>query len=205
MDRFKKEDFFTIPNYLTYFRLICVPVFIVLFFTSIKYNIYIALGVFILAEITDLLDGHIARKYNQITDVGKILDPLADKLLQVSAMISLSIIGYVPWTFAILLAIKELYMIVGSSLLVSKNIVAPSNTWGKRAATWLGYGLISSFFHPYLLLDNYFSVKTYISIDWVVIGVGIIIAFIAVFNYTTSIVRQIKGRNIGNEKIDIKY
>ena len=88
----KKEDFYNPPNILTYLRLLCVPAFIAVFFAidgAKNLNVYIAFGIFLFASVTDVLDGFIARRFNFITDLGKMLDPLADKLLQVSVAICL--------------------------------------------------------------------------------------------------------------------
>ena len=72
-----------LPNKLTIFRILCIPVFVVLMLVNtIPYNNYIAVGVFIIASLTDMLDGKIARKYNLVTNFGKFMDPLADKLLR---------------------------------------------------------------------------------------------------------------------------
>ena len=71
-----------LPNKLTIFRVLCVPVFVVMMLVDyIPYNHFIAVGIFIIASLTDLFDGKIARKYNLVTNFGKFLDPLADKIL----------------------------------------------------------------------------------------------------------------------------
>ena len=80
-----------LPNKLTIFRILCIPVFVVLMLVNaIPYNNYIAVGVFIIASLTDMLDGKIARKYNLVTNFGKFMDPLADKLLVSAALIVLA-------------------------------------------------------------------------------------------------------------------
>ena len=84
-----------LPNRLTLLRIILVPVFVALFFMDIPgfpYLRFIALGVFIIAALTDMLDGYIARKYNMVTKIGNFLDTIADKMLITSAMISVSVV-----------------------------------------------------------------------------------------------------------------
>lgn len=77
-------------NKITLIRIALIPVFLFFFLTDfVPYSYYISIAVFILASITDQLDGHIARKYNQITDFGKFIDPLADKILVISALIAM--------------------------------------------------------------------------------------------------------------------
>ena len=94
----KKEDFYNIPNILTYVRLLCVPAFVTVFFVvsgERNLNVFISFSIFLFASATDIVDGYIARKYNLITDLGKMLDPLADKLLQVSAAVCLCVNEFV--------------------------------------------------------------------------------------------------------------
>ena len=72
----RMEEFMNLPNKLTIFRILCIPVFVVLMLVNtIPYNNYIAVGVFIIASLTDMLDGKIARKYNLVTNFGKFMDP----------------------------------------------------------------------------------------------------------------------------------
>ena len=78
------SNVWTIPNVLTILRIILIPVFVVLFFKGQKMA---ALAVFCAASLTDMLDGYLARKLNQITDFGKLFDPLADKLMVLTAMV----------------------------------------------------------------------------------------------------------------------
>lgn len=198
--RIKKEDFFTLPNILTYFRLICVPIFIVIFFSSFKYAKFVALGVFAVAELTDIIDGKIARKYNLITDLGKVIDPLADKLLQVSTMICLTISGDLHIAFAILLGVKECIMIICGILFFVYNIIGAANVWGKKAASIIGYSMLAVFFHEYIVNLIGFP------LDWVFIGIGIVVAYIALMDYGVKAIRQLKDKRISDkEKIDLKY
>ena len=117
---FKKKDLFTIPNILTYIRLICIPIFVWLmieyYLSSAKSDLYMwaSFGVFLFAEITDICDGYIARHFNQISDIGKVLDPIADKVLQCVSMLMLCLCKNVHWAFAIIIIVKEVYMGVTS-------------------------------------------------------------------------------------------
>ena len=98
--KFSKKEIFTIPNILTYIRILCVPFFIwFMLDTNIPNNVYIAFGLFMFASITDMVDGFIARHYHLISDIGKIADPIADKLLQVSTLLCLTIIAKISWVF----------------------------------------------------------------------------------------------------------
>lgn len=94
-----------LANKLTCFRVVLIPVFMILLYTEFRYHLYAALGVFVIASITDLLDGKVARKYNMITDFGKFMDPLADKLLVMAAMVWFVAMGWMPaWAFFIVIA-----------------------------------------------------------------------------------------------------
>ena len=86
----------TTANKITVFRMLMVPVFVILLYLDLPSAGYWALGVFILASVTDTVDGYIARHYHQVTDLGKFLDPLADKLLVISAMAIFTERGYMP-------------------------------------------------------------------------------------------------------------
>lgn len=122
-----------IPNMLTVFRLILIPVFILVFFSSITNSLIYAIFIFIISGITDVLDGHIARKYNLVTDWGTIVDPLADKLFLLTVLTCLVVAKYIPiWILAILLC-KEGFLILTATILYNKGIIIPANIFGKAA------------------------------------------------------------------------
>lgn len=128
-----------IPNILSVIRLFMVPVFIVYYFRySVLPKTLISAGVFILAWITDALDGYLARRNNWITDVGKILDPLADKLMQLAAAVCFSIDNKIFLIFLIPLVIKELMMLIGAIIVMrSKKTVVQASWYGKVATVLL--------------------------------------------------------------------
>lgn len=123
-----------LPNKLTILRVIMIPFFVVLLLleggTNQTYR-YAADVVFILASLTDLLDGKIARKYNLVTNFGKFMDPLADKLLVCSALICLIELGQVP-AWMIIVIISREFIISGFRLVASDNgVVIAASYWGK--------------------------------------------------------------------------
>ncbi len=122
-----------IPNILTIFRLFLVPVFIWAYFESSVWGGI----VFVIACVTDVIDGIIARKFNAITKFGILIDPLADKMMQMSAVICLFISGILPQWIVTVIVAKELIMIVCASLLFKKDIIIPSNKVGKGATVFL--------------------------------------------------------------------
>ena len=138
------SNVWTIPNVLTILRIVLIPVFVILFFKDLKKA---ALAVFIIASLTDMLDGYLARKLNQITDFGKLFDPLADKLMVLTAMVCQTVAGPFPPVAVIIVAVKELVMVLGGIFMLSKNVVVYSNYVGKAAQVFFIASLILSFFH----------------------------------------------------------
>lgn len=133
MLNFKKEH---IPNYLSIFRILLIPLFVYLFlFSGSKGKIWGG-GVFILAGLTDVIDGFLARKFRWITDIGKLLDPLADKLMQIAAIICLYIEGFIQIWLILTIIIKELLMIFGAAFILKRGkIYVHSNWYGKLGTT----------------------------------------------------------------------
>ena len=121
------------PNKITVGRIILVPVFLVLLYLDLPYW---ALAVYIIACVSDLVDGRIARKYNLVTDFGKFMDPLADKLLVCSAMICLIDLKLIP-VWVVLIIIAREFIISGFRLVASDNgIVIAASYWGKFKTTF---------------------------------------------------------------------
>ena len=137
--QFKKS---IIPNLLTFFRILLVPLFVGVFISSIKFHREISAIIFIISSITDFLDGYIARKYKSETDMGRILDPLADKILVISALILLAIKKDIPIWILEALFLRELILIIGSALIIKREekIICPS-IWGKLATVFIFIGI----------------------------------------------------------------
>ncbi len=127
-----------LPNKLTTFRVILIPffVFFMLAPDMTGINNYIAAAIFIVASLTDLLDGKIARKYNLVTNFGKFMDPLADKLLVCSAMICLIQTGQLAAWIVVIIIARE-FIISGFRLIASDNgVVIAASYWGKFKTTF---------------------------------------------------------------------
>ncbi|NLB40681.1 MAG: CDP-alcohol phosphatidyltransferase family protein [Clostridiales bacterium] len=124
-----------LPNALTIARFFMVGVFPYLYFNDgIANNKAWAFAVFILAGVTDVLDGWIARRYNLITKWGKLMDPLADKLMLLMVLVCLAIDEVIPYWVIIIIAVKELTMILGAIfLLKEREVVVQANIYGKLA------------------------------------------------------------------------
>ena len=122
-----------LANKLTMFRVIIVPFFVLFMSVSIPYRFLWALILFALASITDLFDGKVARKYNMVTNFGKFLDPLADKILVAAALVCFVELGWTgAWVVFIILTrefvVSGIRLVAASS---DKKVVIPANIWGK--------------------------------------------------------------------------
>lgn len=117
-----------LPNKLTMGRIFAIPVFIVVFLTDYRYA---AAVIFILAALTDMLDGYIARKRNLVTNFGKLMDPLADKLLVMSALICLAQVGDVPGWMVIVILGREFIITGMRQVAAAQGIVIAAGTTGK--------------------------------------------------------------------------
>ena len=130
-----------IPNILTTVRLFLVPTFAYLLL--IKENILLAVIVFILAGLTDVVDGYIARHYNMISNFGMIYDPFVDKLMQITAFICLVINETIPFWLLVFVLVKELAMITVGGILYIKKIVVRSNRFGKTSTVIFYAGVLT--------------------------------------------------------------
>jgi len=149
-----------LPNKLTVFRIFLVPVFVVIGYLSIDNQLfgiplkYVLMDIiFIIASITDKLDGYIARKYNLITDFGKFLDPIADKILVLAALVMLTEFGRIPAFIPIIVLSRE-FLVSGYRLVAAKDgTVIAASIWGKIKTVTQMIAIILVFLDGY----SYFS------------------------------------------------
>ena len=121
-------------NKLTMARVVMIPVFLILLYADFRGHLLLSLAVFILASVTDFVDGYVARHYNQVTNFGKFMDPLADKLLVMSAMAWFVETGWMPaWAFFIVLA-REL-AVTGLRLIAVEQGVVIAAGWSGKVKT----------------------------------------------------------------------
>ncbi|MBE5761724.1 MAG: CDP-alcohol phosphatidyltransferase family protein [Clostridiales bacterium] len=147
----------TLPNILTVLRFIMVPVMAGLYITD---HNTAALIVFLLASLTDLLDGYIARKFNQITDWGKVMDPLADKVMLLTVLCCFYFVDHAIPLFVLLIAlIKECAMVVGGVFLYKKrDIVVYSKLYGKLATGLFFIGVVLTFLREHTAPYNLYMI-----------------------------------------------
>ena len=120
-----------LPNKLTLFRIFLIPVFIIVMMINIPNKFLIACMIFIIASVTDAMDGHIARKYNLITDFGKFMDPLADKLLVISALTTMIEFDLVAAWMVIIIVARELTVSILRAIAAADGKVIASSSGGK--------------------------------------------------------------------------
>ncbi len=174
----------TIPNVLTMIRLLLVPVFVVVYFRTSAEPKYAALAIFAAASLTDMLDGYLARKLNQITDFGKLFDPLADKLMVLSAMVCQAVTGVFPWAAVIVVACKELVMVLGGLFMLSRDVVVYSNIVGKAAQVCFILSLILSFFHVPLAE---WGTRLDLILLWITVGLAVLAMVVYAAEYLRSL------------------
>lgn len=176
-----------LANKLTILRILLVPIFMTFLVNeNIPYNDIIAAVIFIIASLTDSLDGYIARSRNQITKFGKFMDPLADKLLVVAALICFVEFGSIPSWMAFIIIARE-FMVTGIRILAaSENITIAASKWGKVKTISQMVGII-------LLLFNNFPFE-YINVpmDVIVMYIATLFTVISGFDY------YYKNRNLFN-------
>lgn len=189
------KDAWTIPNLLSVIRILLIPVFAALF---LKDYVIAAVVVIIIAELTDLIDGKIARKFNQVSALGKLLDPIADKLSQMSIVIVL-IIKY--WDNAIkylfmFFIIKELLMIIGGVVLLSKGLrPVAAEMWGKVATTVFCIVMIFvlAFGKGGALCDvTGFTLPD--TVTWILVSISAVCTLGSLLGYAPGFVKQLKEK-----------
>lgn len=163
------KKIWNVPNILTMLRLFLIPIYWMLM--MVRNNETAALIVFVTASATDLLDGYIARHYNQVTDWGKLFDPLADKLMVISVMLTLVLKGAAPLVILLIIAVKELTMMIGAACMLRHEIVVYSKPIGKTAQFTMVLGMILAFFR------DSFSTPYHLYVLWLATGLTLV-AFI---------------------------
>ena len=145
---------FNVPNFLSFLRIALVPVFLWFLLEEMFVS---AITVLAIAGLTDLLDGYLARKLNQTTKLGKLLDPVADRLYIFATLLALSATGYVPWWLAGLVILRDLLMLISLPVLASVgHRTLPVNYLGKAST----FALLYAF--PLLLMGKIFTEAAFI-------------------------------------------
>ena len=182
----------TIPNILTFIRLLLIPAFLIAYY-QLPNERYISMGIYVLANLTDALDGFLARKLNQVSSFGKLFDPLADKLMVLSMLFCLSYDGYLAqwvWlnkTVLLVMLVKEALMVVGAMFMLNKGTVVYSNYWGKSATALMCVAVVAVF--PWHEIGWLRTAGQYLVLA------SVILALCAFISYLTSSIRLIRSEH----------
>lgn len=183
----------TIPNWLSFIRIALIPVFAVLFVQGYQ---LVAVIIMIIAALTDLFDGKIARKFNQVSNLGKLLDPIADKLSQMAIVI---VLLYSYWDNPIkylffFFIVKEVVMILGGALLLSKGMrPTAAEIWGKVATNvfYIAMIFVLAFGKNGALCDvTGFTLPDVVT--WILVILSALSALISLLGYAPGFIRQLK-------------
>lgn len=150
MKKFNKKDLWTIPNIIGYVRILLIPVFCYVYLhaqTTTDY--YIACGIVLFSSFTDLFDGMIARKFNQVTELGKILDPVADKLTHAALALCLCVRYSLMRVLIVLMIVKECYMAIMGGIMLKRGKMLDGAMFCEKVCTALLFsGLFILFLFP---------------------------------------------------------
>ncbi len=196
----------TVPNLLSLIRILLIPVFGVLFYNG---EALWAVVVLVLSGLTDLFDGKIARRFNQISELGKILDPVADKLTQITIAVVIFLVldksqdptmQWFKWVFLFFL-FKELVMILGGAVMLAIGLRPGAAEIYGKVATFVFYGVmvVVLAFGPEIgALREWFTLPTPVMIVLVIISAAL--TFVALLSYLPSTFRQFKERKHKSEE-----
>ena len=165
-----------IPNILSIIRLLLVPVFLLILF--VKNDVPLAIGVFLLAGATDVVDGYLARRNNWITRLGKVLDPVADKLMQFTVLISFWIKDILPWWFVISFFLKDGITLIMSAIVIKRRSVVVVSKWYGKIAVCLFYAAIVASVAFEGFIDKKPMLEYLIFIPAIACGVAALIGYI---------------------------
>ena len=177
-------DIWNVPNVLTMLRLALIPVFVALFATGHE---KLALLTFLAASFTDFLDGYLARKHNQITAFGKLMDPLADKVMVCTALLCQGIQGVFPWTAIAIVMGKELLMVLGGVFMLRNDVVVYSTMLGKLAQCCFILALTLSFFHAEFLAWGF-------PLDRIILWISVGMTICALIDYAVGAVKTLRAK-----------
>ena len=164
-----------IPNILTILRFILIPIILYFIFTG---HYLLGFIFFTISGITDILDGAIARKFNLITNFGKLMDPLADKLTQISVLATLVFQKIIPFWILIIVLLKELLMIIGASFLYGKDVVVYSKWFGKLATVLFYLAIVCS-----LIIKEFALTGIWQNLDFILYCIAVIATIFSFIMY----------------------
>ena len=183
----RKKDWINLPNALTAVRILLAPALLVVFFRADEGSrLTASLCLFLAAGLTDCLDGLAARKLGQITTLGKVLDPIADKLFTASVMLCLTCANVIPWPVLAVIVLKELYMGAGAAACLKNHIEVASDIYGKLA---------TALFYPAVLLTwPWHGMLALSHVGRGLIFLSVALSIFAAVHYTLSSLKQYRAQ-----------
>lgn len=189
-----------LPNKISVARIILVPIVITLYLLAIlvdglEYFKLISLGLLIVSEATDFLDGYLARKNNQVTDLGKFLDPIADKVLTLSTLLLVVVDFTLPFPYGVIayfiILARELIISSFRQIAATKNVVMAADKLGKLKTIFLDIAIPGLFLLSYLNTTNLDLFRTIVMyISYIFMGLSVLLTIISGINYL------IKNKNV---------
>lgn len=193
---FEFNHLFKLPNILCYLRIMLVPIFCVVFFgADTAGDYYLAAGIVLISGITDFLDGQIARRCNMITDLGKIIDPLADKLMQLAMLVCLTLEIKYMYFFVIFLLFKEFTMAL-AGLVIYKKFKKRLN-----GAKWYGKVCTAILYAVMLTLIAFPNLNLYLQSLLLLICAGALI--LAYVMYVRIYIIMVRDNKKGNDETNV--
>lgn len=183
-----------LPTKLTLLRVLMIPLFIVFFFVDVIYFKFAAMFVFVLASFTDYLDGHIARKQNIVTDLGKFLDPIADKMLVACALIAVCFYGHsyqiAVFIGSMIIICRELFISGFRIVASSKNVVLAADRLGKIKTVFQMCSLTLLIPYGDILKLSKTAGDIILYISLILFAIAILLTIVSAINYL------VKNKNI---------
>ncbi len=182
-----------IPNILSCVRIALVAVFIYYFFHDYPNNLTAAVIIFLIAGLTDVVDGFLARRFKWITNLGKVLDPLADKLMQCTVLVCMTIKEIIPVWVVIPFILKELLILSGGLFMIKKrSVVAVSNIYGKLTVVFFYAAVVFCIVGREYLAENPLVL-------YLICVLVLIVAMSALLNYVCAYFKTIRKKEKTNK------
>ena len=176
-----------VPNILTIIRFLLIPIIVIFAFED---NYIATIIVLTISGLTDVLDGYIARKYNFITNFGKLMDPLADKMTQVALLGTLAIQKIIPVWIIVVVIIKEFLMVSGASFLYGKELVVSSKWYGKLTTVLFYVAIVCSLFIQYWNSSNLITLSKLPEFDTYIYYLAVLTTIFSLIMYIKAFYMQ---------------
>ena len=200
-----------VPNILTMARIVCTPILVLMFLLPIPNGIgvFVALGIYVLGCLTDLLDGKIARKYNLITDFGKFMDQIADKFITTTAMILVLFAGVTyHWLAVLMLLVVVLRDILISGIRMvaaNKNFVIAADIYGKVKSFFLDAANMVLMLYIALRVCNTCKLVDYVKyFGLAIMVVGVVLSVVSCVNYSVKAVQGLAAKETTEKEEDVE-